>query len=141
MNLWSVEMVVPSIIGATENLLGTVSRGLARFSACFIDIYTLLICYRLPLFLLVSECSLLQRSKPEHSCRKIQGLYHCSQAQGWLCSVYRTDPRHAKGKDSLSGKPDVRPQDDGSGLVLEARDRTGRACCDRQGEPRRGDGR
>lgn len=44
------------------------------------------------------------------------GHCHRSQAQGWIEGLHRADPHHAKGCDSLSGKPDVRPQRFRAGL-------------------------
>ncbi len=66
---------VQSIIGATENLLHTGDAGVVRFSACLVCIYTNLVGYRLLPFSLISERSLLERSKPSRSCSKLHGHY------------------------------------------------------------------
>ena len=58
----------------------------------------------------VVECSLLPFGNPEHSCSKNHGHYHRSQAQGWIDGLRHADPHHAKGCNSLSGKPDVRTE-------------------------------
>ena len=100
----------PSIIGATENLLTTEFTAEPGFSAGLVGILVTLVYFCLPAFLLVVECSLLPFGKPEHSCSKNHGHYHRSQAQGWIDGLRHADPHHAKGCDSLSGKPDVRTE-------------------------------
>lgn len=70
---------VQSIIGATENLLHAVDAGVTGFSVDLSVITAILVYYRLLLFLLIYDMSLLQCSKSKLSCSK-NGFYHCPQA-------------------------------------------------------------
>ncbi|MDO9623976.1 MAG: hypothetical protein Q7J46_08320 [Pseudomonas sp.] len=101
---------VQSIIGATEKRLLGSGFAITGDEPGFVGLSVSLIYYFFRLFLLVSACALLRVQSQFSGVAKLCAL-SLSAAQGRGRTQYHAHQAPAAGRGSLSGMPDVRPQD------------------------------